>query len=589
MTDTRVSKVIPRTPEKEQDRADRGPGSSIPKELPPPIPNAVIDAETKRRAAERQAAIARGVQPNNTMPSVGFDNTFQNGETISTLGFDNTFQNEDSLTINSLNAFLDAPMSGTAENSLGRNVPDQPNSAGAGGGAVEPDVDDPEIQFGGAPIVSIGPAMDKEPSTGKQQEPKFGLFRRNHKTSKSQQKKGTTTATRATVDRFMPTTIAPVGDDELDAIDPEIQQQLVHIQDIERVTGDRLQAALQRTQAAAKANIAMARRNGDGTFGQSGINDPTTRGVFYRDPTTVQPEFVDAPIIPPGILTQKSWEDLADGASLASVTSLPDQRTEKEVPIIVPERASSFAHRKRFGLFRRKTTSRTPRLPRATESSSQRKKQSEKESKDIVSPASWQEVVARDATAATSGEDPADDHGFNVTVLNGNDDDNSSPTAAYGERDRYAVLVDDQEGQAIVDNDREANDVVNPPVLGVAPKGIRGAFSWDAGKHSESISGAKPSFVEVDGEDEAKVVLANKEEVLESIQAPVRVQPSEDIKTIRSMTNDAEISPSASFVEQMAEAKEANAKQRAGAAATTPSPGRKKGLYSRWRTRPAQI
>ncbi len=593
VTNNRDSQIISSTPNNEYDHAAQRPGNNMPQEIQAGIPNVVIDEETKRRAAERHAAIARGVQQNNTMPSLGFDNTFQNGDTISTLGFDNTFQNEDSLTINSLNAFLDAPMSGTAENSLGKAVPDQPNS---GGGEVAPNVENPEHQLD-APILSIGPACEKVPSTGKQRESKFGLFRRN-KTTKVQHKKGRRTTK---VDRFIPTTITPVCDDEQDGFDPETRQQLVHIQDIERVTGDRLQAAMQKTQAAAKANAALILRGRGHGLGEMGVNDPATRGVYYRDPTMVRPHFVDAPKIPPGILNQKSWEDLADGASLEDVTSLPDatslpdQTTENKLPIKVPARASSFVHLRRFGLFGRKS-SKGPRLQRATETNPQ-KKESGKEvtdKDDYISPPSWPEVVGHGATAATSGEDPADDHAYKVIVLNG-DDDNSSPTATYSERDRYAVLVDDQECQGTVDNEQDQQPATEPEdSMRIAPatvqqKGISGAFSWDAGKHGENAFGAKPSFVEVDGEDEAKLVLANKEEVLQSIEAPVRVQPTEDIKTIRSMTNDAEVGPTTSFMEQMAEAKQASAKQRAAAAAITPSPGRKKGLYQRWKLRPAQV
>jgi hypothetical protein len=129
---------------------------------------------------------------------------------------------------------------------------------------------------------------------------------------------------------------------------------------------------------------------------------------------------------------------------------------------------------------------------------------------------------------------------------------------------RYTALTDDEdqvheaaqrrltETKPIVTDVDFMPDKPTPVEL----RGIRSVFSWGVGKHSEDPVLAKPNYVEVDGEDEAKVILANKEEVLDAIKASVRTEQINEIKLTRSETHDRGLTPSLSFVQEIAETKE---------------------------------
>jgi hypothetical protein len=128
-------------------------------------------------------------------------------------------------------------------------------------------------------------------------------------------------------------------------------------------------------------------------------------------------------------MTQRSWEDLADGASLEDVVSLPDQRkTEPEI-VIAPTRASSFHGKKRFNLFGlRKESTKAPNNAKI------KKLQNVKSDKELTKndlTSSADVGIRQGPTASTSVEDPADELPNNISVMT----DDSCMRPGHGEPD----------------------------------------------------------------------------------------------------------------------------------------------------------
>ena len=454
----------------------------------------------QRAAAEKHATISRVVQQNNTMSTLGFDNTYMNADTL--------------LTINSLNAFLDGE--GTVENT--------------------------------SPTMMITATDEKDTKTKKS---KFALFGK-HKNKKGAVAVAAVAAAASNdvkVDRFQPT-ILPAGGEELEVPDPD-NTRMVQIQNINRVTGSRLEAAMYDDASVASWDGVPKHNDAYGSEPHHGNNMP-------RDNTKMQPQFVAAPKLPPGLMNQKSWEDLVDGASLADVASLPDEKIIDELPS--PERVAE-SPKQRFGLFGRK----------------------KKKSSAVCSA----EPSTNTTKSQPAAEDPPDDLPNNVSLLS---ESSSFRLTDGGVPDRYTAAVADDEDfghdEAQKRNDRNPSDVdLLMPHKPVAVDGIRQVFSWDDKQHTIAV--AKPSYVEVmdDGEgDEAKVVLANKEQVVTAIEASRRMEPPAAIKITSSMTNDL-VKPTDSFLEEMHESKDKNA-----AARSNKKVGKKKGLLvGFWKTPAANV
>lgn len=528
---------------------------------------AAEDAERRRRAEEKHAAITRVVQESNTM--------------ISTLGFDNTFlQDNDTLTIDSLNEFLDAPMS--AEEKSPRATPQSASISKTERGVVEPPTG-PVVETPGVVETPTDPAP-----TTKQRS--FGFLSRVR--SKKKKSDGTRAYALLTtprqrsgkVDRCV-ATVVPPSDENEPSITEEEQRKMVQIQDIDRVTTNRLKSAIHQGggEGETVASWDGVPRHGTAPVVLQAKNK--SLGVLPpkkafeetspRDPEDVQPKFVSAPKLDARSMTYKSYDQLADGEALEDVASQAGALTDKYETleaISVDEANPAEPEPKRLlkRLFSRKTKKPTEEVSK------------ELKEKEVSTPEANRGVpivsIEDGPTSTTESDDPAEEQLKNNFSAMTDD----SYLLAAGEADKYTAVSDleddvHEEARKRLNHSRPIiTDVDYMPEKPNVPSGIRQVFSWGGGKNGgvNNEEAAKPTYAEVDGEG---VVLANEADIVSAIEAPTprQAELEEQIDITRSVTNDCGVKRSDSFEKELEATTEKNAKQRelhvAAAASTAAS------------------
>lgn len=512
---------------------------------------AAKDAERRRRAEEKHAAITRVVQESNTMIS----NTM-----ISTLGFDNTFlQDNDTLTIDSLNEFLDAPMS-TEEKSPSA-TPQSATISKTERGVVET-AGVVETPTGSAP-------------TTKQRS--FGFLSRVRSKRKKSDGTGayallTTPRQRSgKVDRCV-ATIVPPSDESEPNLTEEEQRKMVKIQDVDRVTTNRLKSAIHQGggEGETVASWDGVPRHGTAPVVLQAKNK--SMGVLPpkkafeetspRDPEDVQPTFVSAPKLDARSMTYKSYDQLADGEALEDVASQAGALTDKyetAEAISVDEANPAKPEPKRLlkRLFSRKTKKPTGEVP---------KELKEKELSTLEANRGVPIVsIEGGPTSTTESDDPAE-HQLKNNLSAMTDD---SYLMAAAEADKYTAVSDleddvHEEARKRLNHSKPIiTDLDYMPEKPNLPSGIRQVFSWGGGKNGgdDNEEAAKPTYAEVDGEG---VVLANEADIVSAIEAPTprQAELQEQIDITRSVTNDCGVKRSDSFEKELEATAEKNAKQR---------------------------
>jgi hypothetical protein len=495
----------------------------------------------RRREEEQREAIARVVQQNNT---------------ISTLTFQD--RDEETLTINSLNEFLDGPLSPeTKSKSTPKNA--------------EPR------------IVSSVPSYQheqvrkalKEKAGAKDTKTKssYGLFRRSREKELGKTGEAVITSAGAVaavnkskkkeklssrkVDRFVATVLPP--EDEIPVAAEDVES-LASAREIDRNTGSRLETAIQDEDGASVTSW-------DGVPLHGGYAPPAQKKKMKaatvtqpiqrtkpRDHTKIQPQFIKAPKIDARIMTRESWDSLAAGdTSLDEVVSLAD------VGATDPNSSSkgSRSKSKRFFVFgRRAKEDRSPVTNITTG--------------NIIEPS----PMVSNAAGADSCEDSTHQGQDEDTAKPTNDANNISALSddslvnMDGDADKYTDMYDEEDEvskQAKERLESEKPIAVDVDIMPEKPQTgsfLRQVFSWDARRAKNNV--VEPSFVEVDDDgDETRVVLANKDEVVESLQVPKGTSYSSGIVNVERTKSDADqMKLSRTFMEEMEAAKEISCQNR---------------------------
>jgi hypothetical protein len=536
------------------------------------------DEERKRRAEEKQATISRVVQQNNT---------------FSTLGFDNTYRDE-VLTIDSLNAFLDAPfsMDGDTSNKSDRNkvviegkdatdmklAAEWREAKEAKEVRRKKDVEAQAAAAAASPI-KAPPAAATEPKKSRSKLSHFGRSRSKRAAAKAtgvaaaagtaavvvSSKKKSADNKYTKVNKFI-ATVVPEDKHELPVPDEHELQHLSQVQAVTRVTSKRLEEA-----AEDDASVVSY----DGVPRHQGYTNPnaTPPRVKSRNMNT---QFIAAPkIANPALLSARSWEDLADGtASLQEVIDDWPEEEEGALPQILSiskERSTEGCTKsksKRFKLFGRKKSKKTLNAD---------KEASAEVSKSEVHPIP--QSIAHDGgyghitnSTNTQSEDFGDDP-HNISIM----------TEDSYLRDRYAVM-DEFEGAAheavkkrLTQRKPILSDVDMMPAQPSISTLLRQAFTW--GDDDEDVDNAKAGKPIHDA-DENDINTARRS-----------AKPSDgDVKMPRAATaNNYTIQASnSSFMEKMDAALEEHAQKKAERATQAeeeqkPQQPEKKGLFRRFK------